>query len=53
MKSLRTLKLNYILATLLILGATLFGITQTVSSLRKEAIQTQKHIANLHAYTFE
>jgi len=51
MKSLRTLK--YILATLFILGATIFGITQTVLSLRKEAIQTQKHIANLHAYTFD
>ena len=51
MKSLRTLK--YIFATLLIISATIFGITQTVSSLRKEAIETQKHIANLHAYTFD
>jgi len=51
MKSLRTLK--YILSTLFIVGATIFGIVQTLSSLRNEAIQTQHHIANLHAYTFD
>jgi len=45
--------LRYLLAAFLMIGITIVVIIVTLNSLRKEAIQTHRHIANLHAYTFD
>lgn len=44
---------RYLIATLLISIITVVFIAITLSSLRKEAVQTHRHIANLHAHTFD
>lgn len=44
---------RYLIATLLISIITVVFIGITLASLRKEAVQTHRHIANLHAHTFD
>lgn len=44
---------RYLLAALLMVGLIIGLIMTALTSLRQEAIQTHRHIANLHAYTLE
>ena len=44
---------RYLIATLLISIITVVFIGIALSSLRKEAVETHRHIANLHAHTFD
>ena len=45
--------IRYLLIALVMIGVTISVIGATLNSLRKEAVQTHRHIANLHAYTFD
>ncbi|ARU49784.1 hypothetical protein Sdiek1_2636 [Sulfurospirillum diekertiae] len=44
---------RYIIAAIAIFAIIIGFIIMALSSLRQEAIQTHRHIANLHAYTIE
>lgn len=44
---------RYLVATLFVSIITVVFIGITLSSLRNEAVQTHRHIANLHAHTFD
>lgn len=45
--------LRYVLFAFLMISITISVLIVTLNSLRQEAIQTHRHIADLHAYTFD